>query len=204
MLLTLSLNAQVRFLGISIDGTKEDMISQLIKKGYTLCQDPRLAEYDMLEGEFNGREVHIAIATYNNKVYRVLVQDVKTINEIDIKIRYNTLIKQFQENPKYFYDSNDAKFLDDDFDVNYEMVIKNKQISAAFTQKLSKEDINKLESSNPELNGYGQKELEEYFKQNAYKSNTVWFKICKLKNYDDYWIAIYYDNLNNAPSGDDL
>ena len=208
MLLTLSLNAQnyntVKFLGIPVDGSKTEMISKLKQKGYTMCKDPQLAEYNMLEGEFNGRDVHIAIGTNNNRVYRVLVQDVKTMNEAEIKIRFNKLVNQFQNNKKYFSSTLDDQYLDDDFDISYEMSVNNKRIQASFTQRLTEDEIKALLNAQPEIKNYDQDFQKIVFEQAALESNTVWFMICKLDYRDEYWIALYYDNLNNAPNGDDL
>lgn len=57
-----------RFLGIPVDGTKSEMIRKLKEKGF------RSSSYDsdILEGEFNGRDVSIHVATNNNKVYRIM------------------------------------------------------------------------------------------------------------------------------------
>ncbi len=204
MLLTLSLNAQVKFLGIPVDGTKTEMISKLKQKGYTLCQDPKLAEYETLEGEFNGRDVHITVVTNNNKVYRIVVQDVKTLDETDIKIRYNTLVSQFRNNKRYWYNPYVEQILDDDFDISYEMRVNHKRIQANFVQKLSEDDIQKLWDNFPEFKEQDQDTQEALYNVIASDSNSVWFMIAKLDYRDEYWIALYYDNLNNAPNGDDL
>ena len=44
----------------------------------------------MLEGEFNGRPVYVSVVTNNNMVYRIFIQDQMTMNETEIKIRFNT------------------------------------------------------------------------------------------------------------------
>ena len=208
MLLTLSLSAQnyntVKFLGIPVDGSKAEMISKLKQKGYTLCKEPQLAEYETMEGEFNGRNVHITVVTNNNKVYRIVVQDVKTMNETDIKIRYNTLVQQFQNNKKYFSNISTDQYLDKDFDISYEMSVNNKRIQASFIQRLTDEEIKTLLNAQSEIKNYDQDFQNLVFEQAAIESNTVWFMIAKLDYIDEYWIALYYDNLNNAPNGDDL
>ena len=86
-----------KFLGIPVDGFKPDMIRKLKEKGFVS------SEYDknVLVGEFNGRDVNIHIATNNNKVYRIMVADKNSINETDIKIRFNSLCRQFENNSKY-------------------------------------------------------------------------------------------------------
>lgn len=131
MLLTLSLNAQenkgtLKFLGIPVDGTKSEMISQLKKKGFTYN-----AYDDYLEGVFNGHDVNIRIGTNNNKVYRVFVADKVSLSEREIKIRYNTLLNQFKNNQKYL-SLDENKELGYDFDISNE--ITNNRIEAGFIQ----------------------------------------------------------------------
>ena len=57
-------NDITKFLGIPIDGTKAEIIQKLKAKGYT----PTDIDSEVLEGEFNGKDVSIYIATNNNKV----------------------------------------------------------------------------------------------------------------------------------------
>jgi hypothetical protein len=126
------------------------------------------------------------------------------MNEADIKIRYNKLVNQFQNNKKYFSSTLEDQYLDDDFDISYEMSVNNKRIQASFTQRLTEDEINALLNAQPEIKNYDQDFQKIVFEQAALESNTVWFMICKLDYRDEYWIALYYDNMNNAPNGDDL
>lgn len=137
LLLSTNIFAQkdvTKFLGIPVDGTKSEMRQKLIKKGFKYN-----AKKDYLSGKFNGRDVHLYIATNNNKVYRIMVSDANYVDEAQIKIRYNNLVKQFLNNDKYLPVSIDTI---DDIDISYEMTIYKKQISAQFAQ-LS-EDFTKL------------------------------------------------------------
>jgi hypothetical protein len=86
-----------KFLDIHIDGFKPEMIKKLKSKGYTVTQ----VSEDMLEGEFNGTDVNIGIATNNNKVWRIAIVDANYTDEINIKIRFNNLIQQFMNNERY-------------------------------------------------------------------------------------------------------
>ena len=86
-----------KFLGIPVDGSKSEMIQKLKAKGFTNTS----SEKDILEGEFNGRNVIITIATNGNKVYRIMVQDSYPVDEGSIKIRFNNLAQQFLNNKKY-------------------------------------------------------------------------------------------------------
>ena len=86
---SLSLFAQsavTKFLGIPVDGFKPDMIRALKEKGFVSS----ITDKDILEGEFNGTQVNVYTATNNNKVYRIMVCDAKTMGETDIKIRFST------------------------------------------------------------------------------------------------------------------
>lgn len=70
---TMSLYAQkevTKFLGIPVDGSESEMVRKLKEKGF------RNSSTDgMLEGEFNGSDVYIAILTNNRKVWRIAVAD---------------------------------------------------------------------------------------------------------------------------------
>jgi len=202
MLLTLSLNAQVKFMGIPVDGTKSEMIAKLKQKGFTLSKDPFFEGHDMLEGEFNGRPVYVSVVTNNNIVYRIFVQDQMTMNETDIKIRFNTLVGQFMLNKKYLSHKNDQS-LGKDFDISYEMDVNNKRIEASFSQKLSEEEIQYLIENIPELKESEPEMQASLIELATYMSNSVWFTISKA-SYNNYVIALFYDNLKNAPNGDDL
>lgn len=85
-----------KFMGIPVDGFKKDMIQKLKAKGFEYDN-----EIDLLTGEFNGEKVNIFVATQSNKVWRIVVADAIERNEHDIKIRFNNLYDQFNDNPKY-------------------------------------------------------------------------------------------------------
>lgn len=84
------------FLGIPIDGFKTEMRKKLLAKGFTQIQGQ-----DVLQGEFNGTNVNVIIVTNNNKVYRIMVCDATSQDEANIKIRFNKLISQFENNQRY-------------------------------------------------------------------------------------------------------
>jgi len=46
-----------RFLGIPVDGTKAEMISKLKDKGF----NEAIGLDDVLEGEFNGKDVYVTV-----------------------------------------------------------------------------------------------------------------------------------------------
>ena len=137
MLLTLSLNAQdnvMKFMGIPIDGTKSEMISQLKKKGFTYNK-----EYDWLEGRFNGEEVNVIVHTNNDLVDRIMVVSANPVNETNIKIKFNNLVRQFNNNERYYSTEEDQE-IGDNVDISYEMSVNSKRFEASFHQKLSKEE----------------------------------------------------------------
>ncbi|MBR4138261.1 MAG: hypothetical protein IKU05_07605 [Bacteroidales bacterium] len=227
--LTLSMNAQdytVRFLGIPVDGTKKEMISKLKKKGFKYDRT-----HDLLEGQFNNREVIVSINTYKEKVWRIVVMDKYVLNdEVNIRIRYNQLIDQFENNAKYSSILYDNKKIEDTEDISYEIHVNNKRYQATFTQGYSKDEIAQLYNDEEYLkkwitNEYSENELdslriksdneEDYeerikwrfaiehsFLNTELYNNTVWFIIGEQNS--DYYIVMYYENDKNEPKGEDL
>ena len=122
-------NDVTTFLGIPVDGFKEDMKEKLIDKGFT----PKLVDKtELLEGEFNGVNVHVLIVTNNNKVYRIMLADINTLNESDIKIRFNNLVQQFTKNKRYV--SFKDYTISEDEDISYEITIHKKNMKHVFTK----------------------------------------------------------------------
>lgn len=119
-----------RFLGIPIDGTRSEMISKLKAKGFTSVPGT-----DMLEGEFNGKNVYVNVQTNNRKVWRIGVLDKNSCDETQIKINFNNLCSQFENNSKYvgFGDQTIAE----GENISFEMSAHNKRYEAHFYQKLS-------------------------------------------------------------------
>jgi len=194
-----------QFLGIPIDGSKSEMIQKLKSKGYT-----NSTVEDVLAGEFNGTEVLINIQTYNNKVWRIIVADAKTENESDIRIRFNNLIQQFQNNKKYisYSDSIILKYtIPEDEDISYELSVHKKQYQAYFFQKTADYDSITLEKDSllakQTLNDTDKKQLAMLMnKFERSKNKIVWFKIGELSG--KYSIIIFYENEYNSANGEDL
>lgn len=203
-----------KFLGIPVDGTKEEMIQKLKAKGF------RSSSYDreVLEGEFNGRNVQIYIVTNNNKVYRIMVCDANKVREREIQIRFNTLCLQFKNNEKYL--SFDNYFIPDDEDISYEMLVHKKRYEAIFYQNpdmtdtlairntirpilLSKYTEDELNSPPEELLDIIQSDTDilEMVMEHITKK-SVWFMI--NRHLGEYYIAMYYDNEYNKANGEDL
>lgn len=205
-----------KFLGIPVDGTKSAMIQKLKSKGFTYNQ-----QKDCLEGEFNGREVKIYVVTNNNKVYRIMVKDAYGEDESAIKIRFNTLCKQFENNSKYLPATfEESQIIGEDEKISYEMLVHKKRYQASFCQT-SKETIDTAAftdyfySKVSEL--YTEEELshlteeqEETIKTKVallyatelLTKKSVWFMIDEEYGY--YRILLFYDNGYNQANGEDL
>ncbi|MBQ9093420.1 MAG: hypothetical protein IJY03_05425 [Prevotella sp.] len=218
MLLVLSaaLYAQkevTKFLGIPVDGTKAAMIQKLKAKGFT----PSLREKDMLVGTFNGAKVNVYIVTNKGKVCRIMVCDANTMNETDIRIRFNTLCRQFNENKKYISASLSDYILQDSENISHGMTLYNKRYEAAYYQLPS--DWNETVASEMEslmLSKYTKEELanitEDQKKEllvqvtmemlGKLSKRSVWFMISE--HYGQYYISMFYDNEYNRANGEDL
>ena len=174
IVLAAGLHAQkdvTKFLGIPVDGTKSAMIQKLKAKGFTYNQKD-----DLLEGEFNGEKVNIAIATQGNKVWRIMVVDQTSRNASQIRIRFNNLLSQFENNSKYV-SLEPNKMIEEGENISYGITVEKKEYEADFFQKQADGSIN--------------------------GKNVVWFKITE-HFYSNYCILLFYDNGNNAANGEDL
>ena len=139
LMLSVALYAQkevTKFLGIPVDGSKSSMIQKLKNKGFVY--DPSA---DYLKGEFNGEQVDVYVVTNNNRVYRIMVCDKNDWDEGQIKIRYNTLCRQFANNQKYV--PLDAEELSEGENISYEMTVHNKQYQATYAQLPADDDLTK-------------------------------------------------------------
>ena len=217
-LLTLSLYAQndvTTFLGIPVDGFKSEMRQKLIAKGFT---PKKVGTNEYLEGEFNGTDVHIYIATNNNKVYRIMVCDANTQDEANIKIRFNKLVNQFENNKRYT--ALDQYTISDTEDISYEMLVHKKNFDALFYQNPDMEKVDTLalqykireqllEKYKPEQLENPTEEMNQEVQAIAMRigmdmifKKPVWFRICE--SYGEYYITMYYDNEYNHANGEDL
>ena len=81
----------------------------------------------------------VSIVTNNNRVCRIMVCDKNTCDEGQIKIRYNTLCRQFANNQKYLPIS--AEELSESEDISYEMTINKKEYQAGYAQLPADDDL---------------------------------------------------------------
>ncbi len=200
------------FLGIPVDGTKTEMKQKLIAKGFV---PKKVGTNEFLEGEFNGTDVRVYIVTNNNKVYRIMLSDKNTVDEAQIKIRFNNLVSQFENNKRY-YALGDYS-LSDEEDISHEMLVNNKIYDAYYAQdpdldfenigakiqiatkkKYSDEELkNPSETVKNDINDITHKILVD-----SLGMKLVWFKIVRL--YGEYYICMFYDNIYNQANGEDL
>ncbi|WOF96599.1 hypothetical protein RJT12_14385 [Segatella copri] len=203
------------FLGIPVDGTVLSMKQKLVSKGFV---PKKVGTNEFLEGKFNGTDVRVYIVTNNNKVCRIMLCDANTQNEANIKIRFNKLVSQFENNKRYT--SLDKYTLSDEENISYEMTVNKKNYDALFYQvpNMEKADTLALQEKvrNELLSKYSEAELknpsEEMTKeiQNAAIKigmemmfmKPVWFRICE--SYGEYYITMFYDNEYNRSHGEDL
>ncbi len=155
-----------KFLGIPVDGFKHEMIQKLKEKGFVN------SEVGDLEGEFNGTNVYVLVNTNNNKVWRICLVDKTGQGETAIKLRFNELCRQFENNDNY-YGSSDQRIADDE-DISYEMTVHDKRYIASFYQ----------------INGEG-----------SMFDRDVWFSIEQL-NGKYYIAIYYDNKLNRAKGED--
>ena len=178
LVLSVAVHAQkdvTKFLGIPVDGSKPDMIYKLKAKGFSYDSTS-----DLLEGQFNGSDVYVKVVTNGNKVYRIVVMDKNPTDESNIKIRFNNLRRQFLNNTKYKAAIDSERFIPDDENISYEIVVNKKRYEASFYQLPS--DGNLTED---------------------YSNKMVWFMIKEIL-YNQFSIILYYDNGYNQANGEDL
>ena len=172
-----------QFMGIPVDGSPTEMVKKLKTKGFKTDEDFIQAvkrgsvDWDgpeLLIGRFNGEKVRVSLHVEQNKVWRIYLSDKDNRDETQIKIRFNTLVRQFENNDKYvyFYEQTIA----DDEDISYQMTVNKKQYEAVFGQK----------GEDGTVDG----------------KRMVWFKISQRS--EGYYIAMFYDNEYNRADGSDL
>jgi hypothetical protein len=205
------------FLGIPVDGSKSKMIRQLRKKGFK--RD--FYNSDILHGEFNGIESIIQIVTVKKKVRRIVVSDAYGTSDINtIKIRFNGLCRQFQQNEKYVPVKLEHNFyLPEKENIAYEISVNNKQYEASYYQLPNSIDrkayeremefflnINYTKEQLSDASEVFQKEVKQTLILHAYdkySQRLVWFTITK-DDVGKYYITMFYDNEYNRANGEDL
>ena len=193
-----------KFLGIPVDGTK------LIAKGFV---PKKMGDLEWLEGEFNGHDVNVYIGTNNNKVYRIMLADKNRVDEAQIKIHFNNLVKQFENNKRYYAFGDYS--LSDEEDISYEMIVHNKIYAAYYSQNPDFENIDtkvqiaiKEKYSAEELKNPSETikkdiaDITDKITFDEFSMKPVWFRIVSYNG--EYYISMYYDNEYNHANGEDL
>lgn len=211
-------NDVTKFMGIPVDGSKNDMKRKIEAKGFQWN-----SIQECFEGEFNGTDVKLSLVTNNNKVCRVFLQDAVYRDEQQIKLRFNKLCSQFAKNKNYYSHLSDIDDRDqtipEDEDISYEMSVHKKRYEAVFFQNPNPEQLDSLkvqqEMMSRSLSVLSESEplnIEE-LKQKVWSiavdyyvellsKKTVWFVIDE--RYGKYGILMYYDNRYNEANGEDL
>lgn len=172
------------FKGIPIDGTKEQMVEELKKKGFRDTRETLrylrtgfygLESGELLSGEFNGMQVIVSVIENKGKVCGIgVVEDLKR-NEAQIKRAFNDLVEQFNNHKNYTpYKANQK--IDASEDISYKMRINNKEYRAIFYQK--------------GLDG------------TTSTKRKVIVSLCE--DGSDFRLLMYYENGFNAADGSDL
>lgn len=215
--MTLTTYAQkdvTKFMGIPVDGTKAEMIQKLKSKGFKSSYYDK----DILEGQFNGTDVNVHVVTNGNKVYRIMVADKTSRDETNIRIRFNRLCQQFENNSKYTSFTKNQSISDDE-DIDYNILAHKKRYQAAYYQQPEAMDTIAIrnELTNLYLSKYTQEQLEnptsainadcqnitmDYI-YDLISRKSVWFMISE-DGYNKYSICMYYDNIYNQANGEDL
>ena len=173
-----------KFMGIPVDGSPTEMIKKLKAKGFTTDEDAMQAVKlegsdldgpEVLTGRFNGEYVRLYLNVGTNNVGRISLVDKNSRDETQIKIRFNTLVRQFEGNGKYV-PYVDEQTIADDEDISYQMTVNKKQYQAAFLQKGEDGTVD--------------------------EKRFVWFTIGEGS--DGYVIYMFYDNKYNQADGSDL
>lgn len=129
----------LKFLDIPIDGSELSMKNKLKQKGFK-----EKYGYDCLTGQFNGETVDVYIHTNHQKVDRIYVA-FRPTTEHEIRIKYNRLLAQFDNNDKYSGSFYNAEIPMDE-DIEYEISANHKRYEATFHyinpgEDISEEDI---------------------------------------------------------------
>ena len=147
-----------------------------------------------------------------------MIKDEIAQDETGIKIRFNNLLRQFVKNKKYMPASLTNLALSDSEDISYEMQINKKRYEASFYQIPTKIDSLETQKAirSKLLEKYTEEELENPTEEqlsdfkyesmmyllDLYSKLSVWFMI--EREYDEYYILMFYDNEYNQSDGEDL
>ena len=164
----------IKFLGIPVDGTKQEMMERLQTKGFKYD-----SVNDCLMGEFNGMESIIFLATFNNKVCRVIVINKTPLNGFNADLTFNNFVEQFTNNEKYI------RLSDEEISENYKLSFWNDCQDVCYFNKCAVFAFN---------NSITKEVINEGVAIYSFQDNFV----------GEYGIMILYGNHNNVANGEDL
>ena len=196
----------LKFLGIPIDGSKEQMYNRLKEKGFS-----GESWNDYLEGVFNGEKVRVYIGTNHGIVDRIRVV-YPSIDDRLTRVKYNTLLSRFGRNSKYT-ELRENHEISEKEAVAYKMVFEKKIYDAVYYLLNKDTEPNSWKADfyreykaryNGQLSELSQEEIEEVLFSLPPRiadavSGVVWFTLSSSTQ-----IELYYDNLKNRPRGEDL
>lgn len=203
-IITFSNDDVVKFLGIPVDGNKFEMIRKLNTKGFSSVPFVE----DVMEGQFNGRNVKVHILHNKAKVWKIAViyysdADISTIINV-----WNRLYRQFKNKIDYTYVSGqelspyrDAKTITKSAHAMFIQGNENEvydKIEPYLFQAYSEQQLGKPDDSEA-LARYEKLALLSYAQ---YSGNGVSISIAE--NQGEYTIIIHYENGKNAANGEDL
>lgn len=195
----------LKFVGVPIGGTKEQMFNALKAKGFEMG-------YNGMTGMFNGEHVTLHLNTNHGIVDWVKVVYPRCSEENDTRIKYNTLLSRFNRNAKYVCVNPRAEVPAEEriyWKINentkyYDAVYfyLHPEINAKEWVEEFKQEYQKRYKK--PLQGLSYVEIEETLfclpmKVSAAISGIVWFTMV-----DIHEININYVNFKNRPRGEDL
>ena len=133
-------NDVTKFMGIPVDGSKAEVVRQLLDKGFEY--DDSQDNWTRLTGFFNGVNSNVYVRTNKNLVDRIYVCDKNTCSESEIIIRFNKLVRQFANKDNYISEGYEKYLIPQNEDISYEMLCNNKNYDAIFYQKPDTVNIN--------------------------------------------------------------
>ncbi len=197
----------LKFVGVPIDGTKEQMYRALRAKGFE-----RESYEDFMTGMFNGESVKVIMSTNRGIVDRIRVIYPYCSEANDTRVKYNMLLSRFNRNAKYVCVNPHAEIPTDEgiywvlnentkaYDAVY-FYLHPKINAKVWTEEFKREYQKRYKK--PSI-GLSYEEMEEALfclpmKVSAAVSGVVWFTIV-----DIHTININYINFKNRPRGEDL
>ena len=215
-------NGTLKFIGIPIDGPKEQLIEKIKAKGF------RSSPYrEGLLGQFNGQTVEVEVLDNHGTAYCVCVAFPGT-SAYMVRTEYNALLEQFLCNDKYLPVKSYEK-IPEDVDFSFGIAAFNEKYRPSFAyispDIFTKDEAKKLreayaklmtmpeEERNSEeslllafasdVNGWTPEEASAFTnKLPTIRDGGVCFTI--IPDSGEYQIGLFYYNLKNAPRGEDL